>query len=75
MISLIELVQNRNAKVIDIQGGQNLARKLQNLGIRKGVTVRKITPVFSSGPIIIKAGNSEIALGRGMASRITVELI
>jgi len=63
------------AEVICIEGGRGCKQKIQNLGIREGKTIKKITAASSRGPIIVKAGSTQIALGRGMASSIIVEPI
>jgi len=63
------------AKVICIEGGHSCRQKIQNLGIREGRTIKKITATSSRGPIIVKADSTQIALGRGMASSIIVEPI
>ena len=53
--------------------GRNLCRRFSNMGIREGVVVRKISAHPFFGPIVIKVGNSEVAVGRGMAGAILVE--
>ncbi len=72
MMNLTQLAQGQSARVIKLEGGDAFARKLQNLGIREGVTVKKVRAVSANGPIIIKAGRTEIALGRGMAAKVIV---
>ena len=54
-------------------GRKNLCRRFSNMGIREGVVIRKITMYPFLGPIIVRVGNCEIAVGRGMASTIFVE--
>jgi len=75
MPSLVQLLPGQSAKIISIEGGRGLMQKLQNLGIREGCTVKKEKGMSSCGPIIIKAGRTQIALGRGMASKVVVELL
>ena len=75
MPSLAQLLPDRSAKVINIEGGSGLRQKLQNLGIREGAIVRKARGMFGFGPIIVKAGSTQIALGKGMASKVIVELL
>jgi len=75
MISLEQISQGHSAKVISIEGGRGLKQKLQNLGIREGVMVKKERGIFAHGPIIVKAGSTQIALGRGMASKVMVEVL
>ncbi len=75
MISLAQLKKDQTAKVVDFELGFGCKQKLQNLGIRKGVTVKKIAGLFSHGPLVIMAGRAQIALGRKMASKVMVEVI
>ena len=75
MPSLAQLSTGQSAKVIIIEGGRGLRQKLQNLGIREGAIVKKERGIFAFGPIIVKAGSTQIALGRGMASKVIVELL
>lgn len=75
MSSLAQLSPGQSARVISIEGGKGLQQKLQNLGIREGVVVIKEKGMFSFGPIVVKAGSTQIALGRGMASKVMVELL
>jgi Fe2+ transport system protein FeoA len=56
------------------RGGRgNWCRRFSNMGIREGVIIKKITMQPFFGPIIVRVGNCEIAVGRGMASAILVE--
>jgi len=75
MSSLAQLSPGQSAKVISIEGGRGLRQKLQNLGIREGSVVKKERGAFAFGPIIVKAGSTQIALGRGMASKVIVEIL
>lgn len=54
-------------------GRGNWCRRFSNMGIREGVIIKKITMHPFFGPVIIKVGNCEIAIGRIMASTILVE--
>ncbi len=75
MISLDKLPSGKSAKVISIEGGFGCMGRLNNLGIREGISVKKLTGTLSRGPVVLKIGNSQIALGRGMASKIMVEAL
>ena len=69
-ISLINLRDHEGAVVVDIAGGLNAKRRLENMGIRIGKHVTKISG--ASGPVVIKIGSSQVAIGRGIASKIVV---
>lgn len=53
--------------------GWNFRKKLENLGIREGVIIKKLQQHAFKGPIIIEIGNTSIAIGRLMAAAIKVE--
>ncbi len=75
MLSLVELDKGQSAKIVSFEGGSGCQEKLENLGLREGIIVKKIRGMFRHGPIIVKAGQSEIALGRGLAAKVMVELL
>jgi ferrous iron transport protein A len=75
MFSLDKLVRGRQAKVISIEKGSGCCQKLENLGLCPGSLVKKISQESSRGPVVIKVGSTQIALGRGMASKIMVEFL
>ena len=75
MVSLVEFSEAEAARVVSIEGGADIAKRLYHLGIREGVEIKKVAGMFKKGPIIVKIGHSQVALGRGMASRIMVEAI
>lgn len=75
IINLAQLKKDQIAKVVDFEPGFGFKHKLEHLGISRGVTVKKIAGFFSQGPIVIKAGQIQIALGRKMASKVMVKLI
>jgi Fe2+ transport system protein FeoA len=54
-------------------GGSNWCRRFSNMGIREGAIIRKLSVQPFSGPVIIRIGSCEIAIGRGMAGTILVE--
>jgi Fe2+ transport system protein FeoA len=55
------------------RGRGNWCRRFSNMGIREGSIIRKVSMHPFFGPVVIRVGNCEIAVGRGMASAIIVE--
>ena len=70
---LAQMNEGETGTVINIQGGYGLINKLETLGIRLGVKTTKISSQLMRGPITIQVGNSQVALGFGMAKKIIVE--
>ncbi len=60
--------------VVQIQGGRGLINRLDALGIRPGQRLTKISSMFMRGPVTIQIGNAQVAIGFGIANKITVEL-
>ncbi len=70
----LDLIEgNKRAKVIDIQGGWGVKRRLSQIGIHPGdvITVVRYGPL--GGPMVIEVHGFQLALGRGVASQILVE--
>lgn len=75
MTSLDQIFENRRAKVIDIQGGKVIRQRLSQMGIHIGDIITILRFGALRGPILIEVHGSQVALGRGIASRIIVEEI
>lgn len=72
---LTQLEQRQKGKVIELIGGRGFLTKLDALGIRIGVEVIKLSSISQKGPVIIQVGDTQVALGYGMAKKIIVELV
>ena len=71
--TLDHINENRKAQVIDIQGGQGIRQRLSQMGIHPGDTITILRYGALRGPILIEIHGSQVAIGRGIASRVTVE--
>jgi ferrous iron transport protein A len=71
--TLDQLYESKRAKVIDVQGGQGIRQRLGQMGIHPGDTITILRYGALRGPILIELHGSQVALGRGIASRIIVE--
>lgn len=74
IISLLTLEKNNSAKIVKIDGGTVVQKKLESLGLRLGGKIKKLSSSVFGGPVVIRAGRTHIAIGRGMANKIIVEL-
>ena len=61
-------------KVLLVEGGHKVAGRLQAMGVRPGLAIRKISSMMFFGPISVKVGNTTLSMGHGMASKIMVEV-
>jgi ferrous iron transport protein A len=60
-------------RVREIDGGFGLLSRLESMGIRPGTELRVVNSSFLRGPVTVRTGNSQIALGHGMARKILME--
>lgn len=58
--------------VAEIIGGGGLVERLTSMGIRPGKSIKRLCGMFLNGPITICMDNTQLALGRGIASKILV---
>lgn len=74
-IDLTQMKAGQKGKIIEIRGGHGMTAKLEAMGIRTGVEITKISTQIMRGPVIIRIGNTQAAIGFGMAHRIIIEKI
>lgn len=73
MITLEKLQNGKEAIIKKIDGGFCLKERMCHINVREGKTITKVVSQPFSGPIIIKIGNRQCAIGRGIASKIKVK--
>ncbi|MEO0162654.1 MAG: fused ferrous iron transport protein A/B [candidate division WOR-3 bacterium] len=74
LVNLTLMRSGEKGKIVEIVGGRGIAKRLESLGIIPGAEVTKISEQFMHGPIVIKVGQSQLALGYGMAQKVLVEI-
>ena len=72
-LTLAQMEAGQSGTIVEIQSGHRLTRRLNALGIRPGLIVTKVSSMFMRGPVTIQTGNSQVAIGHGMANRVIVE--
>ena len=77
MISLTDAPGDKRLKIIAILGGYGIHRKLLSLGFHKNDIIELDSKSILKGPILIKyvSSGSSVALGRGIAQKIMVEIV
>ncbi|MBM4240759.1 MAG: ferrous iron transport protein A [Euryarchaeota archaeon] len=75
MTSLVELEVGKKALIKKLRGGHILKRQLESLNIRVGKKVKKISSAPFHGPVVVDVEGCKIAIGRGMAANVLVEVI
>ena len=72
--TLNSLKPNQIGKIVRIEGGYGLQRKLRTLGIREEKIVKMVARQPIQGPVVIEIDGRQTTIGRGMANKIIVEL-
>ncbi|CAD7856508.1 MAG: hypothetical protein [Olavius algarvensis Gamma 1 endosymbiont] len=70
-MSLFELPLGTPARIAEIQGGQQLTRRLLGLGLRVGSEVAVLHHRHRG--VVLSAGGTRVALGGGVAEKLFVE--
>lgn len=75
LIELTDAPCNLMLEIKSLASGPAWEKRFESIGIRKGRRMRKIACQPFGGPIVIEVEGSKISLGRGIASKIEVEVI
>ncbi len=70
---LISVEEGKEVRVLDIDGGKGVKNRLAAIGIYPGGTLKVIKA--PPGPVIVEVAGSRVALGKGMAGKIKVEVL
>jgi ferrous iron transport protein A len=73
-LTLTQMKVGQGGTIVNIEGGFGVTRRLEVLGVRPGKRIVKVSSHFWRGPVTVKIGNSPIAIGYGMASKVLVEV-
>jgi len=73
-VSLAEMRAGESGVIVQIDGGHQLFRKLDALGIREGRNITKVSGQWMRGPVLLRQSSTQVALGFGMARRIFVQV-
>lgn len=77
MINLIQAPSNTPLRIVDVSGGHGIRRRLLALGFHKSDIIELDSRGILRGPVLIKnlTSDTSVALGRGVAQKISVEVI
>lgn len=73
--TLESLPTGKTARVLSVAGGRGMMRKLEAMGVRAGKKVRKLGSQFMAGPVTVVLDGRQVAMGRGIARKIEVEVL
>ena len=72
-LTLTKMQRGQSGRVLQIQGGHGMVNRLSALGIMPGKKITKISSMLMRGPVTIEVDRVQVAIGFGMAKRITIE--
>jgi len=77
MISLINAPLDKELRIVTINGGHGIRRRLLSLGFHKDHIIALDSKSILRGPVLIRdiASDTSIALGYGIARKVMVEII
>lgn len=75
-LPLTEAPFNVPLRVVEILGGHGARRRLLSMGFHKGDLIELDSQAILNGPLVVRnvETDTKIALGRGVAQRILVEV-
>jgi ferrous iron transport protein A len=73
-VTLDKMRAGQSGMVMQIQGGHGFINRLAALGIRVGKKITKISSMLMRGPVTVQVDRTRIAIGYGMAKKITIGL-
>jgi ferrous iron transport protein A len=71
IVPLLSLSPGERGVVVDLRGGPNFRSRLYAMGLAPGAIVR-VLENYPRGPVIVEAGGTRLALGKGMAAKVLV---
>ena len=74
-IILTDAKDGQTGIIVSVAGGKWATKRLADLGLSPGTMITVIRRSLFSGPVQIEVCGSKWVIGRGLASKIVVELI
>lgn len=78
MIKLVEMKRGQKAKILEFHGHHGhrsgSVSRLESMGLRRGEIVEMLSNQ-DRGPLLLRAGETRVAIGRGIASKVLVDMM
>ena len=75
LIAVDRLRAGESGVVQSIGGGRGIVRRLEHLGVRPGKVLAKVSSQFMAGPVTVTVDGRQVAMGRGIARRVLVDVL
>ncbi len=73
-MTLRDMKVGQRAKILKIVKGTSAERRLFEIGIIPGAQVKLVSRHPFRGPLVFQIGNAKIAVGRGIASSVEIQI-
>ena len=73
-IAISNLEKGQRGKISLIRGGYTLLTRLLDMGLKPGTEICAVRVTTPSGPVEVSVGSSKIVVGKGIASKVFVDL-
>ena len=74
VVSLTDVKSGSKVRVTRIRGGLGIRQRLTCLGIHPGDVMLLQKSGFMRGPVLVNIHGNQVALGRGIATKVLVEV-
>lgn len=75
LVSISDLKEHASGRVVFVRGEQKKLRRLLDMGLTPNTMVKVVRSAPLGGPIEIEVRGSKVALGRGIAADVFVEMV
>jgi len=72
--SVAQMRPGQTGIVVGLRGGRGMTARLDAMGIRPGLPISRQTGQPFRGPVVVRVGATQLALGFGIAKRIMVRV-
>ena len=73
-VTLDRLQPGQSGVVSSVRGGRGIVQRLAYMGLRPGKLVTKVSSQFMAGPVTVLVDGRQVAMGRGIAARVLVQV-
>jgi len=73
LVSLDKLKPGQVCTVRNLNGGNDVMKRLAAMGIRPGKTLTKVSSMLMRGPVVVSIDRRQLAIGHGMARKVMVD--
>lgn len=73
-MQLLETPIGKKVRIIEYRGGRRISYKLRQLGLTPGREIKILRYAPLGGPVMVDVEGRSIAIGRGIAARVQVEI-